>query len=127
MAAVDALQDHAQIVARQLGTGRSSRSSAPARTCASGRRAPTGRSGYLPSGAELAAYLAEPYGYPESDLDLLRVSQWVDLRSSPRALVDELHTVFSRDYRPNKLHRFLAELPGDPARRRARPTAGSSC
>ena len=65
----------------------------------------------MPSGAELAAYLAEPYGYPEPDLDLLRVSQWVDLVSSPRALVDELHGVFSRDYRPNKLHRFLAGLP----------------
>ncbi len=67
--------------------------------------------GYLPSGSELAAYLAEPYGYPEVDLDLLRVSQWVDLVSSPRALADELHGVFSREYQPNKLHRFLAELP----------------
>ena len=67
--------------------------------------------GYLPSGAELATYLAVPYGYPEADLDLLRVSQWVDLVSSPRALIDELHGVFSREYRPNKLHRFLARLP----------------
>jgi SIR2-like domain len=67
--------------------------------------------GYLPSGAEPAAYLAEPYGFPEADLDLLRVSQWVDLVSSPRALADELHGVFSRDYAPNKLHRFLATLP----------------
>jgi len=67
--------------------------------------------GYLPSGAELAAHLAGPYGYPEPDLDLLRVSQWVDLVSSPRALVDELHAVFTRDYRPNKLHRFIATLP----------------
>ena len=60
--------------------------------------------GYLPSGVELAAYLAEPYGYPE-DLDLLRVSQWVELVSGERALVDELHGVFSRDYQPNELHR----------------------
>src|SRR4029077_13475797 len=67
--------------------------------------------GYLPSGVELAAYLAEPYGYPGEDRDLLRVARWVDLVSSERALVDELHGVFSRDYRPNKLHRFLAELP----------------
>jgi hypothetical protein len=67
--------------------------------------------GYLPSGAELATYLAQPYSYPEADLDLLRVSQWVDLVSSPRALVDELHGVFSREYRPNRLHRFLSELP----------------
>ena len=51
-------------------------------------------------------------GIRRPDRDLLRVSQWVDLVSSQRALVDELHTVFSRDYRPNKLHKFLAELPG---------------
>jgi hypothetical protein len=67
--------------------------------------------GYLPSGHELAAFLAGPYAYPETDLDLLRVSQWVDLVSSPRALADELHAVFSRSYQPNKLHRFLAQLP----------------
>jgi hypothetical protein len=76
--------------------------------------------GYLPSGAELARYLAGPYGYPESDLDLLRVSQWVDLVSSPRALADELHAIFSSDFRPNKLHRFLAQLPGRLRERGAR-------
>ena len=84
---------------------------APVRTWSSGRRRSSWEDGYLPSGVELASYLAEPYGYPGEDLDLLRVSQWVDLVSSERALVDELHGVFSRDYRPNKLHRFLAELP----------------
>jgi hypothetical protein len=67
--------------------------------------------GYLPSGAELAAYLAEPYGYPEPERDLLRVAQWVDLVSSPRTLADELHGVFARAYAPNKLHRLLAALP----------------
>jgi hypothetical protein len=111
MAAVEALNRHCQIVARRLGAG----SVVPflgagANLC----ERPAGadwEAGYLPSGAELAAYLAEPYGYPESDLDLLRVAQWVDLVSSPRALMDELHSVFSRDYRTNKLHRFLAGLP----------------
>jgi hypothetical protein len=111
MAAIDALGRHAQIVARRLGTG----SVVPflgagANLCE--RPADLGwQDGYLPSGAELATHLAEPYGYPDSDLDLLRVSQWVDLVSSPRALADELHAVFSREFRPNKLHRFLAELP----------------
>jgi hypothetical protein len=109
---MDSLNRHCQIVARRLGAG----SVVPflgagANLCG---RPPDVRwpaEGFLPSGPELAAYLAEPYGYPEDDLDLIRVSQWVDLVSSPRALVDELHGVFSRDYRPSKLHNFFAELP----------------
>jgi SIR2-like protein len=113
VASID-LDRHCQIVARRLGAG----SVVPflgagANLCE--RPANTDwqdeEHRYLPSGAELAAYLAEPYGYPETDRDLLRVSQWVDMVSSPRTLVDELHTVFSRDYRPNKLHACLAELP----------------
>jgi hypothetical protein len=120
---IDALNRHCQIVTRRLGAG----SVVPflgagANLC---ERPPDidWETGYLPSGYELAAFLAEPYGYPETDLDLLRVSQWVDLVSSPRALVDELHAVFSRNYRPNKLHRFLAELPNR-LRDEARPVCG---
>jgi SIR2-like protein len=123
VAAVDVLNRHCQIVARRLGTG----SVVPflgagANLCERPADADW-ETGYLPSGTELAAYLAEPYGYPENDLDLLRVSQWVDLVSSPRALMDELHSVFSRDYRPNKLHRFLAELP-QRLRAEGQPTCG---
>jgi hypothetical protein len=73
---------------------------------------------HLPSGAELAGYLADPqkpYEIPENDrtapLDLLRVAQWVVLRANEMALVHELHTVFDRNYPPNKLHRLLAGLP----------------
>jgi len=73
---------------------------------------------HLPSGAELAAYLADPekpYEIPEVDrtppLDLLRVSQWVVLRRNEMALVRELHAVFEHDYPPNGLHRLLAGLP----------------
>jgi WD40 repeat protein len=111
VAAVDSLNRHCQIVTRRLGNG----SVVPflgagVNLCERPMDADW-EAGYPPSGAELAAFLAAPYGYPEADLDLLRVAQWVDLVSSPRALVDELHAVFSRDYRPNKLHRFLAELP----------------
>jgi SIR2-like domain len=111
VAALDSLSRHCQIVTRRLSAG----SVVPflgagANLCE--RPADSDwQAGYLPSGAELAAFLATPYGYPEDNLDLLRVSQWVDLVSSPRALADELHAVFTRDYRPNKLHRFLAELP----------------
>src|SRR4051794_18851514 len=103
---------HLQIVARRLGTG----SVVPfvgagANLCERPDGVDWQNDGYPPSGAELATYLADAYGYPERRRDLLRVSQWVDLAGSPRALVDELHTVFSRDFRPNKLHRLLAELP----------------
>jgi hypothetical protein len=104
VAKVDHLNRHCQIVARRLGTG----SVVPflgagANLC---ERPPDSdweaEAGYPPSGAELAAYLSTPYGYPETDRDLLRVAQWVDLVSSPRALVDELHAIFSRDYQPNQ-------------------------
>ena len=71
-------------------------------------------SGYLPSGSELAEYLATEYGYPgEHGHDLVRVAQYVDLISGGEgALFDELHPLFTGPSQPNKLHRFLAELPG---------------
>jgi hypothetical protein len=112
LAAVDNLARHCQIVARRLGSG----SVVPflgagANLCGRPANADWQRDRLPPSGAELAVYLAEPYGYPEADRDLLRVAQWVDLVSSPRALVDEMHTVFGKHYRPSKLHEFLADLP----------------
>jgi len=112
MAATDSLDRHCQSATRRLRTG----SVVPflgAGANLVGRPEGAGwvDGALLPSASELAAYLAEPYGYPEDDLDLLRVSQWVDLVSSPKALADELHRVFSREFPPNKLHRFLAELP----------------
>jgi hypothetical protein len=118
------LTRHLQIVARRLGSG----SVVPfvgagANLCERPAGVDWQDDGYLPSGAELAAYLADAYAYPERRRDLLRVSQWVDLAGSPRALVDELHTVFSRDYRPNKLHRFLADLPRT-LREQNRPVCG---
>lgn len=124
MAANTSLTRHFQIVARRLGTG----SVVPfvgagANLCERPDGVDWQHDGYLPSGAELANYLAEAYAYPERRRDLLRVSQWVDLAGSPRALVDELHTVFSRQYQPNKLHRFLAELPRT-LRNQERPVCG---
>lgn len=73
---------------------------------------------YLPSGAELAGYLASEYEYPGPDSrDLVRVAQYVDLVTGGEgALFDELRPLFTGTYRPNGLHRFLAELP---ARQRA--------
>lgn len=69
---------------------------------------------YLPSGTELARYLADEYEYPGLDSrDLVRVAQYVDLVTGGEgALFDELRPLFTGTYSPNGLHRFLAELPG---------------
>jgi SIR2-like domain len=79
-----------------------------------GRRADvdwrTGR--YLPSGQELAEFLAESYAYPASESpDLLRVSQYVQAVTGGSVLYDELHRLFAYEYEPNDLHRLLASLP----------------
>jgi hypothetical protein len=64
----------------------------------------------LPSGRELATYLATSYQYPDTDVDLLRISQYVDARLGEGVLYEELHGLFSAEYTPTVLHRFLAEL-----------------
>ena len=67
----------------------------------------------LPSGAELAAVLAQKVRrYPPSILeDLLRVSQCVDHNRGWRVLYDTLHQLFDADYPPTAFHRFLARVP----------------
>lgn len=110
---MDALNRHCQVVARRLAEGKVIPFlGAGANLC----ERPPGTSwqggGYLPSGGELAAYLAETYAYPGGDAsDLLRVAQYVDLTAGDAALVDELHAIFAGTYLPNKLYRLLAELP----------------
>jgi hypothetical protein len=67
---------------------------------------------YLPSGAELAAHLAGLFGYPEGELmDLLRVSQYVDVMLGSGPLYDKLHELFDADYPPSPVHELLASLP----------------
>jgi len=66
----------------------------------------------LPSGQELADYLAHYAGYRDPSRDLVRVSQHFALLTGPAQLYDVLHDVFDHDYPPTGLHRFLAELPG---------------
>jgi hypothetical protein len=67
---------------------------------------------YLPSGAELAAYLAQRVDYPYDDItNLLRVSQYVDVMLGDGPLYQELHDVFDADYLPTPVHRLLASLP----------------
>jgi hypothetical protein len=66
---------------------------------------------FAPSGRELARSLAERSRYPDPDLDLLRVSQYVDAILGERQLYRFLHAVFDADYPPTSLHRFIARLP----------------
>ena len=77
---------------------------------------------YLPSGKELATHLAQSIGYPyEDSSDLLRVSQYVDVRLGSGPLYETLHEVFDADYAPTPVHRLLASLPSYV---RARKTPG---
>ena len=67
---------------------------------------------YLPSGGELAAHLARLFGYPEDELlDLLRVSQYVEVTNGSGPLYDKLHELFDADYPPSPVHELLASLP----------------
>ena len=81
-----------------------------------------GQPEHLPSGAELAAYLAETFGYPLKEScttscvchlepDLLNVSQYAAQMAGLGWLYDALHDVFALDYPPTAVHRFLAGLP----------------
>ena len=47
----------------------------------------------------------------DGPLDLVRVSQYVELAAGDATLFEELHAIFAGHYEPNKLHRMLAELP----------------
>ena len=67
---------------------------------------------YLPTGGELARYLAERFDYPRDEaLDLVRVSEYASVMSGSGPLYEELHRVFDADYPISPLHRFLAQLP----------------
>ena len=71
------------------------------------------RGKYLPSGAELAEYLAGFFRYDGNPNDLVRVSQYVAVtKGGTGQLYDVLHEVFDHDYEPTRLHAFLAGLPG---------------
>jgi hypothetical protein len=64
---------------------------------------------FLPSGAELAEHLAERGRYPlHEELDLLRVSQYVDAARGEDELYLYLREVFDSEYAPTSLHRLLA-------------------
>ena len=110
----DILKTHCQQVARAmvldgrvvplLGAG--------ANLCGRTRAAWAPGSRWLPSGTELADYLAAYCSYPEESRDLGRVSQYVSAVLGDAPLYQELHGLFAADYEPTPLHRFLAEVPG---------------
>jgi len=67
---------------------------------------------YLPSGRELATYLAGTYRYPLQDKkDLLRVSQYASVMRGMGSLYNRLGEVFDANYPTTELHRFFARLP----------------
>jgi SIR2-like domain len=71
---------------------------------------PDGR--YLPSGQELADYLAKEYGLPAGERpDLARVAQWVTAERGPARLSKELHELFDVEFSPTRIHKALARLP----------------
>jgi hypothetical protein len=78
---------------------------------------------YLPSGAELASYLANRFSYPwaESGGDLLRVSQYVALVRGDGPLNKRLREIFIETYPPTSLHEFFARLPKVIEKKTGRP------
>ena len=68
---------------------------------------------YLPNGYELAKYLAGIFYFPEeTDLNLLRVSQYVVAKEGLGPLYDELRKLFNENYPATPVHEFFAKLPG---------------
>lgn len=66
---------------------------------------------FAPSGRELAESLAASSRYPDADLSLLRVSQYMDAILGEGGLYRALHEVFDSNYPPTSVHRFFARLP----------------
>jgi SIR2-like domain len=69
---------------------------------------------HLPTGRELATYLAKEFDAPEElakTADLTRVSQFIDsVESSGGELYQALHDIFDADYHPGPVHVFLARI-----------------
>ena len=70
-------------------------------------------SGWLPSGQELARYLADSAGFEhEGTLDLARVSQWIEVMDGSGPLYEKLHAIFDGNFPITGIHELLAQLPG---------------
>jgi hypothetical protein len=112
------LQEHCRRVIRAMADGRVvPLLGAGVNLC--GRPPDTGwRQGEsLPTGAELAAYLADRFDYPPGQAsELVRVSEYVYVMTGSGPLYESLHAVFDADYAVSPVHRFLAGLPNKLAR-----------
>ncbi len=71
-----------------------------------------GKSGVLPSGCELANYLAGRFGYPLPDRDLARVCQFIVEVRGLAPLYAHLRQIFEVPAQITSMHHFLAGLPG---------------
>src|SRR4029078_11608688 len=70
-----------------------------------------GTQDFLPLGSELAGHLAEKTSFPSDEArDLTKVAQYCNVAIGRRALNDELHEIFNRDYPLTSVHTFLASV-----------------
>jgi SIR2-like domain len=68
---------------------------------------------HVPSGSELAHYLAVEFDYEGSDRgNLLAVAEYIETMDGRAELYAVLRRVFAANYPPTELHRFFARLPG---------------
>jgi len=71
------------------------------------------KQGWLPNGTELSRHLARRFSYadPQTDWDLMRVSQFASVMEGNGPLYEELQQLFARHYPPTALHTLLANIP----------------
>lgn len=71
-------------------------------------------SNFLPSGVELARFLADMSNFPSENEDetgdLAKVSSYFVETSARRRLRERLHEIFDRDCEPASIHNYLAEV-----------------
>ncbi len=108
----ETLDEHYGYVAEALSRGRVvPLLGAGANLCEPGRRGwEMGQN--LPDGSELSRSIADICTYPGNDRgDLLRVSQYAQVKRGDGTLYDHLHEVFTALYGYTVVHDFLARLP----------------
>jgi hypothetical protein len=72
------------------------------------------RAEFLPTGAELAAHLADISEFPSQDVadrsDLAKVASYCTVAGPRCSLLEVLHNIFQRRFDPGPLHRWLAAI-----------------